>query len=196
MESPEKKFGDDYLYRMREEELWKVEKSAEFQELRNKADVLSGKFPIITDLFEGTHMEDAHELTKEERQVIRNYVEIQGRIMEIHEFAHYYRGHGDCILHLKRCGFFDEGEENRLSLRDMTELIRIHDTYKALNSALFGEELVLDFADGYIGSLGRIYKIIDDITLDSMQHISSEILADTSMDAEKRAKLLLQGKDL
>ena len=52
--------------------------------------------------------------------------------------------------------FFDEGEENRLSLRDMTELIRIHDTYKALNSALFGEELVLDFADGYIGSLGRI----------------------------------------
>ena len=111
MESPEKKFGDDYLYRMREEELWKVEKSAEFQELRNKADVLSSKFPIITDLFEGTHMEDAHELTKEERQVIRNYVEIQGRIMEIHEFAHYYRGHGDCILHLKRCGFLTRGRK-------------------------------------------------------------------------------------
>ena len=34
MESPEKKFDDDYLYRMREEVLWKVEKSAELRQMR------------------------------------------------------------------------------------------------------------------------------------------------------------------
>lgn len=66
---------------------------------------MSGKFPVITDLFEETHMEDAYELTKEERQAIRKYVGLHSRIMEMHEFAHYYQRHGDCILHLSRSWF-------------------------------------------------------------------------------------------
>lgn len=194
MERLEKKFDDDFLYRMRDEVLQKVEKSEEFQELSREADALSERFPVITDLLEGTHMEEAYELNKEERQAFRKYVELHSRIMEISEFAHYYRGHGDCIQHLNRCGFFDEKEEKRLGVRDMTELIQIHDTYKSLNSALFGSELVLGFDSGYIGALGRIYKVIDDNIPKCMQSNSTEILADTSIEAEQRAKMLLQGK--
>lgn len=194
MERLEKKFDDDFLYRMRDEVLQKVEKSEEFQELSREADALSERFPVITDLLEGTHMEEAYELNKEERQAFRKYVELHSRIMEISEFAHYYRGHGDCIQHLNRCGFFDEREEKRLSVRDMTELIQIHDTYKSLNSALFGGEMVLGFDSGYIGALGRIYKVIDDNIPKCMQSNSTEILADTSIEAEQRAKMLLQVK--
>lgn len=179
---------------MRDEVLQKVEKSEEFQELSREADALSERFPVITDLLEGTHMEEAHELNKEERQAFRKYVELHSRIMEISEFAHYYRGHGDCIQHFNRCGFFDEREEKRLGVRDMTELIQLHDTYKSLNSALFGGELVLGFDSGYIGALGRIYKVIDDNIPKCMQSNSTEILADTSIEPEQRAKMLLQGK--
>lgn len=195
MESLEKKFDDDCLYRMRDEVLQKVEKSAEFQELSREADALSERFPVITDLLEGTHMEKTHELNKEERQALRKYVELHSRIMEINEFAHYYRGQGDCIQHLNRCGFFDEREKNRLSINDMAELIRIHDTYKALNSVLFGGEMVLGFDSGYIGALGRIYKVIDDNIPDNMKSASTEILAETSIQPEIRAKMLLQGNN-
>lgn len=193
MESLEEKFNEDFLYRMRDEVLQKVEKSAEFQVLSREADTLSGKFPVITDLFEGTHMEESHELTREERQAIRKYVELHSRIMEMHEFAHYYRGHGDCILHLKRCGLLDGKEENRLSIKTMADLIRIHDAYKALNKALFGTEMTLLFHEGYIGALGRIYKVIGNHTTENMKSVSTQILADTSIEPEMRAKMLLQG---
>ena len=219
MEVLEQKFDDDYLYRMRDEVLKKLEKSAEFQELSREAEALSGKFPVITDLFEGTHMEDAYELTKEERQAIRKYVGLHSRIMEMHEFAHYYRGHGDCILHLSRCGILNETESAKLehsrfvgckeavckeadgrgktglSIQDMKELIQIHDAYKALNTALFGGEMSLMYYEGYMGALGRIYEVIDRHVLESMKPDSTEILADTSMEPEKRARMLLQGKD-
>lgn len=48
-----------------------------------------------------------------------------------------------------------------LSIQDMTELIQIHEAYKALNTALFGGEVSLMYYEGYIGALGRIYEIID-----------------------------------
>lgn len=170
-------------------------KSAEFQELSREAEALSEQFLVITDLLEGTHMEEAYELNKEERQAFRKYVELHSRIMEISEFAHYYRGHGDCIRHLSYCGIFTEEQtETRLSIQDMAELIRIHDAYKELNSALFGGEMVLGFDSGYIGALGRIYKVIDDNIPKCMESNSTEILADTSIEPEQRAKMLLQGK--
>ena len=75
----------------------------------------------------------------------------------------------------------------------MTELIRIHDAYKGLNTTLYGSELVLDFDVGYIGALGRIYKVIDDNVPKSMQSVSTEILADTSIEPKTRAKMLLTG---
>ena len=46
-----------------------------------------------------------------------------------------------------------------------------------------------------MGALGRIYEVIDRHVLESMKPDSTEILADTSMEPEKRAKMLLQGKD-
>ena len=77
----------------------------------------------------------------------------------------------------------------------MTELIQIHDAYKALNTALFGGEMLLMYYEGYMGALGRIYEVIDRNVLESMKADSTEILADTSMEPEKRARMLLQGKD-
>lgn len=191
----EREYDKDFLYRMRDEVLRKVEKDEEFQKLSREAEALSSEFPIILDLFEGTRMDDAHELTKEERQAIRKYVELHSNMTAMHEFAHYYRGHGDCMRHLSCCGFFEGREEKRLSMSDMTELIRIHDAYKALNSALFGGELALGFDSGYIGALGRIYKVIDDNIPRSMKSASTEILGDTSIEPEQRAEMLLQGKD-
>ena len=43
----EKKFNDDFLYRMRDEVLRKVEKSEEYQELSREAEQLSGEFPVV-----------------------------------------------------------------------------------------------------------------------------------------------------
>ncbi len=191
----EKKFNDDFLYRMRDEVLRKVEKSGEYQELSREAEQLSGEFPIILDLFEGVHVDEACELTKEDRQAVRKYVELQSRMAEISEFAHYYRGHGDSLRYLSCCGFFEEKRESGLSLQDMTDLIRIHDAYKALNTALFGGEMSLMYYEGYIGALGRIYEVIDHNVLESMKPVSTEILANTSMEPEKRAKMLLQGNN-
>lgn len=190
-----REYDEEFLYRMRDEVLRKVEKNEEFQKLNREAEALSNEFPIILDLFEGVHTDDAHELTKEERQAIRKYVELHSNMGAMHEFAHYYRGHGDCMRHLSCCGFFEGREEKRLSISDMTELIRIHDAYKALNSALLGGELSLGFDSGYIGVLGRIYKVIDDNIPRSMKAASIEILGDTSIEPEQRAKMLLQGKD-
>lgn len=85
--------------------------------------------------------------------------------------------------------------DTRLNIQDMTELIRIHDAYKGLSKALFGVEISLMYYEGYIGALGRIYEVIDRNVLESMKPTSSEILADTSIGPEIRAKMLLQGKN-
>lgn len=77
----------------------------------------------------------------------------------------------------------------------MTELIQIHDAYKALNTAMFGGEMSLMYYEGYMGALGRIYEVIDRNVRESMKPVSTEILADTSMEPGKRAKMLLLGKD-
>lgn len=194
MESLEKGYGDNLLYHVRDQILEKLKKSTEFQDLNREADALSGKFQIITDLFEGVHMEDIHELTKEERQAVWNYVRLHRRMMEEREIAYYYQGHGDCMLHLKRCGFLEEKKENILSIEAMAELVRIHDAYKALNIALFGSEMTLMFHEGFMGALGRIYEVIDNSVTESMKNVSAEILADISIEPEIRARMLLQGE--
>lgn len=187
----EKKYSDDFLYRMRDEVLREAEKSEEYQKLNGEAEQLTDKFPVILDLFEGVRVDESRRLTKEDRQAVRKYVEIQSKMTEISEFAHYYRGHGDSLRYLSCCGFFEGREESRLGLQDMTELIRIHDAYKALNTALYGSELVMDFEKGYIGALGRIYKVIDDNVPKCMKSVSTDILSKTSIEAGERAKMLL-----
>lgn len=191
----EKKFSDDFLYRMRDEVLRNAEKDEEYQKLSAEAEQLAAEFPVILDLFEGVHVSESHKLTKEVRQAVRKYVQLHSRMAEIGEFAHYYRGHGDSLRYLSCCGFFEEKRESGLSLQDMTDLIRIHDAYKALNMALFGGEMSLMYYEGYMGALGRIYEVIDNHVLESMKPVSTEILANTSMEPEKRAKMLLQGNN-
>lgn len=195
MENLEKQYDDDFLYRMWDEVLKRVEKSEEFQELSQKADALSDRFPVITELFEGDRLEERHELTKEERQAVRNYVEIQSRMIEMYEFAHYYRGHGDCMLHLGRCGLLEENVKSGMDIETMTGLIHIHDAYKAFNKALLGTEMTLMFYEGNMGALGRIYEVIDKNVPEKMKPVSTEILANTSVDAGMRAKMLLLGED-
>ncbi len=51
------------------------------------------------------------------------------------------------------------------------------------------------YYEGYMGALGRIYEVIDNHVLESMKPVSTEILANTSMEPEKRAKMLLQGNN-
>lgn len=191
----EKKFNDDFLYRMRDEVLRNAEKDEEYQKLSAEAEQLAAEFPVILDLFEGVHVDENRKLTKEDRKAVRKYVELHSRMTEISEFAHYYRGHGDSLRYLSCCGFFKEKRESGLDLQDMTDLIRIHDAYKALNTALFGGEMSLMYYEGYMGALGRIYEVIDNHVLESMKPVSTEILANTSMEPEKRAKMLLQGND-
>lgn len=83
----------------------------------------------------------------------------------------------------------------RLSLQDMIDLIRIHDAYKGLSKALFGVEISLMHYEGYMGALGRIYDVIERNVLESMKPISTETLADTSIEPEIRAKMLLLGEN-
>lgn len=80
-----------------------------------------------------------------------------------------------------------------MSEQDMADLIYIHDAYKALNIGLFGKEMALMFHEGAIGALGRIYQVIDNNVSENMKSVSTEILADTSIEPEMRAKMLLQG---
>lgn len=75
--------------------------------------------------------------------------------------------------------------------QNMTDLIYIHDAYKALNNALFGTEIVFGYQEGCMGALGRIYQVIDKNVPESMKSVSTQILANTSIKPETRAKMLL-----
>lgn len=93
-------------------------------------------------------------------------------------------------------GRHDTGyKTSNFSVEDMTELIYIHDAYKALNKSVLGEEMILGFHEGILGTLGRIYKVIGNHVSEELNEgdypKEHEILADTSLEPEERAKQLL-----
>jgi len=85
-----------------------------------------------------------------------------------------------------------------MDIRDMSDLICVRDAYKAMNKSLHGEEMVLGFHEGYLGALGRVFRVIErNISKKWKKDDDSamRILDAISLRPEERARLLLdEGK--
>lgn len=84
-----------------------------------------------------------------------------------------------------------------MDIQDMSDLIYVRDAYKEMNKSLHGEEMVLGFHEGYLGALGRVFRVIE-------RNISGKwkkdddsamrILDAISLSPEERTRLLLEGE--
>lgn len=85
-----------------------------------------------------------------------------------------------------------------VSVKDMTDMIYIHDAYDSLHTALFGEEMMLGFNDGNMGAMSRIHDLIERNAAEELKKNNYEgvwkIADDTSKTAEERAEMLLKIK--
>lgn len=82
-----------------------------------------------------------------------------------------------------------------MDVQDMADLIYIRDAYKSLNASLFGAEVTLVFYEGYMGALGRVYRVIERNVSDKWKKDDDgamRILDDTSLTPETRAEMLLE----
>lgn len=81
-----------------------------------------------------------------------------------------------------------------MGLEDMVHLVYIMDAYRKLNITLYGEEIMMGFDEGCIGTLSRIYRVIEHNACEDMRKDDfkegDKILLDTSLSAEERAKKL------
>lgn len=129
-------------------------------------------------------------------------------ILELDEaFGDYSASYGDAAYSL---GFRDgmeigleykiTGEEQKImemTVQDMADLIQVHDAYKSLNTSLHGNFTAYAFDEGILGKMSRIYPVIARHFLSKYQendtHDGEKILADTSMEPEERAKILMMG---
>lgn len=98
--------------------------------------------------------------------------------------------------HADTCVLKDGMEEQTcMSVEDMTHLVYIMDAYRELNIAFCGEEMMLGFDEGCIGALSRVYKVIAHNVCAGMKENDfageDEVLLDTSLTPEQRAKKLL-----
>lgn len=78
--------------------------------------------------------------------------------------------------------------------QDMTDLICIRDSYKALNKSLHGEEKILEFNEGHLGALGRVCRVIERNVSESWQKdydAAVRLLDVVSLTPEERAEILL-----
>lgn len=84
-----------------------------------------------------------------------------------------------------------------LDVKDMTELIYIHDAYSILNTTLLGKGMVLGFQEGALGAFSRVDTVIQRNAAECLQENDYdgvwEIVNDTSLTPEQRAKLLVEG---
>ena len=112
------------------------------------------------------------------------------------EIAYYLGFHDGMSVGLEHAITYaqkDEMEEQTgISVEDMTHLIYIMDAYRQLNIIFCGEEMMLGFDEGCIGSLSRIYKVIAHNVCAEMRENDfakeDEVLLDTSLTPEERAK--------
>lgn len=82
-----------------------------------------------------------------------------------------------------------------MDVQDMADLIYIRDAYKSLNKSLFGAEMTLVFYEGYMGALGRVFRVIERNVSDKWKKDDDgaiRILDDTSLSPETRAEILLE----
>lgn len=82
-----------------------------------------------------------------------------------------------------------------ISVRDMTDLIYIHDACDSLNTALLGVELMVGFHEGILGALSRIHNVIERNVAEELKKNDYKetwkIADDTSIPPEERARMLL-----
>lgn len=81
-----------------------------------------------------------------------------------------------------------------MDLQDMTDLIFVRDAYKAMNKSLHGEEMAFGFHEGYLGAMGRIFRVIEQNMPEKWRQDDNNairILDAISLHPEERARLLL-----
>jgi len=85
-----------------------------------------------------------------------------------------------------------------VNVRDMADMIYIHDAYDSLNISLFGVEMFVGFHEGIMGAMSRIHNLIERNAAEELKKNNYEevwkIVADTSKTAEERAEMLLKIK--
>lgn len=93
------------------------------------------------------------------------------------------------------------GEEQKIreiTIQDMADLINIHDAYRALNTSLHGDFTAYAFDEGLFGKMSRVFPVITRHFLPRYQeddiYEGEKILADTSIEPEERARMLMMGK--
>lgn len=86
-----------------------------------------------------------------------------------------------------------------LDVRDMTELIYIHDACDTLNTTLLGKELLVGFHEGLLGAFSRVHAVIERNAAENLKKNDYEgvwkIVDNTSLTPEQRAKLLVDSVD-
>ena len=98
--------------------------------------------------------------------------------------------------HKPACGNESKTKEPvSMDLEDMVHLVYIMDAYRKLNITCCGEEIMMGFDEGCIGALSRVYKVIAHNVCAEMRENDfakeDEVLLDTSLTPEERAKKLL-----
>ncbi len=82
-----------------------------------------------------------------------------------------------------------------ISVKDMADLVYVYDAYITINKALFGDAMLLGFHEGNFGTISRIFNVIERNVADGLKKddykAAWEILDDTSIPPEERAKKLL-----
>lgn len=165
-----------------------LQKDVEFQNYREKFSFVFGK---LQKKLAGNRKKS--KLLGEMNKAMNDYICKYGEAAYCMGF---HDGMGLGLGHTNTCVQKDGMEDlTCMSVEDMTHLICIMDAYLQLSITLFGQEMMLGFDEGCIGSLSRIYKVIAHNVCAEMRENDfakeDEVLLDTSLTAEERAKKLL-----
>lgn len=86
-----------------------------------------------------------------------------------------------------------------LSVKDMTDLLYIHDACDKLNETMLGTETSVGLHEGILGSLSRIHSVIERNVREELKKNDYErvweIVEDTSLTVEQQAEMLVAGTD-
>ena len=86
-----------------------------------------------------------------------------------------------------------------LSVKDMTDLLYIHDACDKLNTTMLGKETFLGYHQGILGALSRVHGVIERNAREELKKNDYkrvwEIAEDTSLTLEQQAEMLAGGTD-
>lgn len=86
-----------------------------------------------------------------------------------------------------------------LNVKDMTDLLYIHDACDKLNTVMLGKETFLGYHQGILGALSRVHGVIERNAREELKKNDYkrvwEIAEDTSLTLEQQAEMLAGGTD-